>query len=155
MKMLISKNPTTPSFARCHFPPSSSFFLLWFLDTVLHMYIRTLQNGPAECYLNSIEACVINIWPDVVSISTSNGNLSEILSLFCNINKSWILFLFTVFPSITCNDMIEICQRTYHKSYTKSWNSENNMIANTVSNIWKTVDLILLDLHHLFNCDAE
>ncbi|XP_004305113.1 PREDICTED: gamma-interferon-inducible lysosomal thiol reductase-like [Fragaria vesca subsp. vesca] len=23
------------------------------------------QNGPAECYLNSIEACVINIWPDV------------------------------------------------------------------------------------------
>ncbi|KAM5560508.1 gamma-interferon-responsive lysosomal thiol protein-like [Rosa sericea] len=24
------------------------------------------QNGPAECYLNSIEACVISIWPDVV-----------------------------------------------------------------------------------------
>lgn len=118
-------------------------------------YVYTLQNGPAECYLNSIEACVINIWPDVVSISTSNGNLSEILLLFCNINKSWILFLFTLFPSITCNDMIQICQRTYHKSYTKSWNSENDMIANTVSNIWKTVDLFLLDLHHLFNCDAE
>ncbi|KAL6138923.1 hypothetical protein ACLB2K_064202 [Fragaria x ananassa] len=30
------------------------------------------QNGPAECYLNSIEACVINIWPDVLLLQYAN-----------------------------------------------------------------------------------
>ncbi|KAL6133019.1 hypothetical protein ACLB2K_065256 [Fragaria x ananassa] len=35
------------------------------------------QNGPAECYLNSIEACVINIWPDVKLPSSLHEKMQQ------------------------------------------------------------------------------
>jgi hypothetical protein len=42
----------------------------------LHTH-KTYQNGPDECELNSLEACALNIWPNVVSIE----NLETITSL--------------------------------------------------------------------------
>lgn len=36
--------------------------------------IYTVQNGPDECYLNTIQACAIDVWSVVVRPSFNNVN---------------------------------------------------------------------------------